>query len=352
MCLARVLQVLYCYQDEIRIKAEAARKGKGTPNPALDDTRTNNLKTGQSGGGVGSGKSSGNNAVGVSAGDVKALFFDEGEGIEPPTGFSGAEWVKATGAVKDLQGQREAGSAFTPSRLGAAASGDTGMMRRSSDQGGKIGGSPFLAGGRKAAALQVRTFAFGSDSDSQGGSRDRYARVAAPHVTAFLRAALLALPVCFHDRLPVAEDDGMYDDEGPGGEGMAGANGPPPLPSADDAFEPLCRFFGFPVSAEEMMSQPGLIEASRRYGAVFVEVGKTGTGIHVSSPPPFHLPYLFSGNLVPVLVESGGGDLENEAVGRVYVAAYFAYSELSKHPTGSACGSFSFNTLPDLGGKH
>lgn len=291
MCLARVLQVLYCYQDEIRIKADAARKGKGTPSTALgDDTRTSDLKRALSGGGVGGGKSSGNNAVGVSARDVKALFFDEGEGIDPPAGFSEAEWVKATVAVKDVRWQREAGSAFAPSRLGAAvsasASGDAGMIRRSSDPGGKIGGSSFLAGGRKAAALQVRTFAFDSNSDSHGGSRDRYTRVAAPHVTAFLRAALLALSVCFHDRLPVVEEDGMDDGEGPGREGVASADGAP-LPSADDAFEPLCRFFGFPASAEEMLSQPGLIEASRRYGAFFVYARITGKKkVYISSLPP------------------------------------------------------------------
>lgn len=304
MCLARVLQVLYCYHDEIRIKAEGARKGKEkekekeTYNPSLDDTRTSKFKAGVGGGRVRGGRSSGNKTVDVSAGDVKALFFDDGEGIEPPTGFSGAEWVKATVAVKGLQEQRESGSAFASSRLGASASGDAGLIRRSSDTGGKIGGSTFLAGGRKAAALQVRTFAFDnpndSDSDSHGGGggggHDRYSRVAAPHVTAFLRAALLALSVCFHDRLPIAEEGGMYDGESPGGEGMAGANSPP-LPSADDAFEPLCRFFGFPASAEAMLSQPGLIEASRRYGAFFVEVRDTRNRISMF---PF-FPYLGTG---------------------------------------------------------
>ncbi|CAB1103163.1 unnamed protein product [Ectocarpus sp. CCAP 1310/34] len=109
----------------------------------------------------------------------------------------------------------------------------------------------------------------GGASGASGG--DRYVRVAGPHVTVFLRTALLMVHICMQPPSSSSLDpeeasgtaggsDGLEEKVANNGSGRLGL-----LPSADDAFSPLCRFFGFPTSAEALLAEPGLLDAARRW---------------------------------------------------------------------------------------
>lgn len=131
---------------------------------------------------------------------------------------------------------------------------------------------------------------YGGGTGSGGGggssSSDRYVRLAGAHVTAFLRTALLMVHVCMgslppshQETTPPAETQAAPPSP-PGAasskkavEGSGEHSSPGPawtdgaatcLPSADDKFLPLCRFFGFPSSAEALLAEPGLVDAARR----------------------------------------------------------------------------------------
>ena len=233
--------------------------------------------------------------------DVAALFL----GSAGTASLAAGDDDRGTES-SDVASARVGASAPFASAAGAWAGADAsiaGGIQHLAEGKSVLSGASLFAGGRKAADLQVRTFAVSTPADqshasassssgstslghakepapvvratgsggSDGGGRsnlsDRYTSVAAPHVTAFLRAALLVLHLCFHD---LAEHESAGEGQPPAagvegrGRGLIGADGTP-FPSADDAFEPLCRFFGFPASTEAILSQPGLVEAARRY---------------------------------------------------------------------------------------
>lgn len=175
------------------------------------------------------------------------------------------------------------------------------------DDGGSGGDDPLqLPGGRRAAAERVRTFSVQADDYSAdkaedegvgklppptamtaalggektgdaatgcggGGGGDRYVRLAGAHVTAFLRTALLMVHVCMETPPLPPPPRGAGAENVVEGAGVPSAPGPAwadggaaCLPSADDKLSPLCRFFGFPTSAEALMAEPGLVDAARR----------------------------------------------------------------------------------------
>lgn len=116
----------------------------------------------------------------------------------------------------------------------------------------------------------------GDDGGKGGESRDDlFAKIAAPHVTAFLRTALLMIHVCMSG---TEESDNRREENGGDGSvakggvsasralapGVTGADGSL-LPTSDDLFQPLCQFFGFSETAEALLSEPGLIDSARRY---------------------------------------------------------------------------------------
>lgn len=225
--------------------------------------------------------------------------------------------LTATGGGCGGGGDSGAGGAAETSMVAMAATGPAGapsqFPARLKGPWTKGTSRPLLPGGRRAGAERVQTFSIGvggggggADGGDGGGgggdvggggggeigrgsvSGDRYLRAAAAHVIAFLRTALLMVHVCMTPEEDEDEDTnslglgrgGGGGGEGRGGEsefarsvfdvGMAvGADGTS-LPSSDDEFLPLCRFFGFPESAEALLSQPGLVDAARRYDCVFV----------------------------------------------------------------------------------
>ncbi|CAN0257990.1 unnamed protein product, partial [Ectocarpus sp. 13 AM-2016] len=143
---------------------------------------------------------------------------------------------------------------------GGGCGGDNGAAAAAAAGGSGIGKMP-------ASTTECSS---GSGSGGGGGGGDRYVRVAGPHVTAFLRTALLMVHICMQPPPSSSLDpeeaagtaggsDGLEEKAGNNGSGGLGF-----LPSADDAFSPLCRFFGFPTSAEALLAEPGLLDAARR----------------------------------------------------------------------------------------
>ncbi|CAM9788127.1 unnamed protein product, partial [Ectocarpus sp. 8 AP-2014] len=136
--------------------------------------------------------------------------------------------------------------------------------------GGGGAAAAAAAGGSGVGKMPASTTECGSGSGSGGGG-DRYVRVAGPHVTAFLRTALLMVHICMQPPSPSSLDPEEASGTAGGSDGLeekvGGNNGSGRLgllPSADDAFSPLCRFFGFPTSAEALLAEPGLLDAARR----------------------------------------------------------------------------------------
>lgn len=226
---------------------------------------------------------------GTAAGDTAAaaaLTADEdsaaphrggGGGVMVPSGRRGSpSWESGGGGVNSNSGSGGDPAPLLPGGRRAAAE----IVRRFSvgdGSGGDGGGgddgaaaAAAAAGGSGVGKMPASTTECGSGSGGGSGASggDRYVRVAGSHVTAFLRTALLMVHICMKPPSPSSLDpdeasgggsDGLEEKVRNNGSGRLGL-----LPSADDAFSPLCRFFGFPRSAEALLAEPGLLDAARR----------------------------------------------------------------------------------------
>lgn len=232
----------------------------------------------------GSGKCDGGIHVVTSAEEVAALFLDNDDNEDDDGGGEGRGGAELTNRLLPI----------SPSdRRGDSAESPPGWImvggRRADDDSGDRSA---LSGGRVAAAVSRVAGDVpgpgdkksgdsghgGGDADgaghadagrrdrSVGGGRDRYVRLAAEHVTAFLRTALLLVRLCM----------GSPEQQQPEGVGGAGGSrgggrgreeesggvlcdGP-----IEDTFEGLCRLFEFPETAEAFLADTGAMNAARR----------------------------------------------------------------------------------------
>lgn len=205
---------------------------------------------------------------------VKGKGEKSGPGGVQPGGVAGGEMRGTEGVGVGARDERSKGAMVTSAAEVAALFRDEKEVGDAVAEGGsssalapggkgKIpvgsGATSAAADGKIEGALGKRTEG-GSPCKSGDSDGDRYLRLAANHVTAFLRTAFLLIQVCMGREEQEEGEDRSAGRMGVGaGVDKAGLGVP-----SEDTFKGLCSFFGFPDSAEAFLSDRTAVNTARK----------------------------------------------------------------------------------------